>query len=142
MIDLERMFGIQELLKKYGFSSYVDWVVDKQLQREDINDETAEALRARMDHCRFLVFVTSANSSESKWMPWELGYMDGKTELVAALPISQAGGSGFTGQEYLGIYPYMDHYGGSLWVNKLKPKVGVCKIDKWLHGCRPWKEEK
>jgi hypothetical protein len=142
MIDLERMFGVQELLKQYGFSSYVDWVVDKQLEREDINDTTAETLRTRMDHCKFLLFVTSENSSESKWMPWELGYMDGKKDLVATLPISQTGGTGFAGQEYLGIYPYLDHYSDTLWLNKPKPKYGICTIKQWLDGNRPWKGEK
>jgi hypothetical protein len=43
-------------------------------------------------------------------MPWELGYYDGfRPGYVAILPLVQTAGGSFSGQEYLGLYPYMEH---------------------------------
>jgi hypothetical protein len=40
---------------------------------------------------------------------WELGYFDGfRPNHVAILPLVKAAGSGFAGQEYLGLYPYVE----------------------------------
>ena len=56
-------------------------------------------------------------------MPWELGYFDGFNGAVAILPVTEKG-ENFQGQEYLGIYPYIDEgrAHGSLtnemWINK------------------------
>jgi hypothetical protein len=42
-------------------------------------------------------------------MPWELGYFDGfRPGHVAILPLVKATGAGFNGQEYLGLYPYVE----------------------------------
>lgn len=62
-----------------------------------------------MRHSRPLIFATSNTSSASKWTPWELGYFDGfKPGHVAILPLVKTAGSGFEGQEYLGLYPYIE----------------------------------
>jgi hypothetical protein len=43
-------------------------------------------------------------------MPWELGYFDGfRPGHVAIFPLVKTPGSGFEGQEYLGLYPYIGH---------------------------------
>ena len=62
-----------------------------------------------MRHSQSLVYATSAASSQSKWMPWELGYFDGfRPGFVAILPLVQSTGDDFSGQEYLGLYPYIE----------------------------------
>lgn len=56
-----------------------------------------------------LLLAVSANAALSKWMPWELGYVDGNTSKCAILPISQDNitRTDFTRAEYLLLYPYV-----------------------------------
>jgi hypothetical protein len=106
--DAEIIAGIKVLIEETGLTVYVDWIEDAQLDRSQVSAETADILRQRMSHCRFLLYATSGESANSKWMPWELGYFDGlKNGKVGILPIVQSGDDPFDGQEYLGLYrPY------------------------------------
>lgn len=72
--DAELVTGVVLLLKERGFSVYVDWNTDPQLDRSAVSRETAAVLRKRMRQCKALLFVATENASSSKWMPWELGY--------------------------------------------------------------------
>ena len=104
--DAEVIAGVAALLEADGLSVYVDWAVDRQLDRSAVTPEVARLLRNRMKHCYFLLFVSSAASPSSKWMPWELGYFDGRHRgRIGILPIVERTGQDFQGQEYLGIYP-------------------------------------
>lgn len=105
--DAELVLGIKLFLEDLGLSVYVDWVDDPHLNRNEINRETADTLRRRMQACRSLLYAASDNATNSRWMPWELGYFDGlKQGKVAILPISKnASNSNYTGQEYLNLYP-------------------------------------
>lgn len=96
------------LEEDFDYTVYVDWLEDSQLDRSKVDDKTASLLRKRMTQCKCLLFATSRNSSDSKWMPWELGYFDGiKHDKVAILPIieDKDENKDFNGQEYLGLYP-------------------------------------
>lgn len=121
--DAEIILGVKGVLEDYGKSVYVDWLEDPQLDRANVTSRTAEVIRRRMRQCKSLVYVHSVNSGTSKWMPWELGYFDGFRRTVAIFPVTATGGN-YRGQEYLGIYPYIDEaktIGGSankIWVNK------------------------
>ena len=106
----DRLLGTKALLEQFGYSVYVDWIIDQQLNREKVNPNTARILRMRMSHSRCLLFATSKNSHNSRWMPWELGFKDGNTGssgklgAVAILPLVQdAGTYSFRGQEYLSL---------------------------------------
>ena len=104
--DAEVIAGIKVLVEQEGLSVYVDWIEDAQADRSKVTAKTAEMLRQRMRHCRFLLFATSKASPSSKWMPWELGYFDGlRQDRVGILPIVASDGGSFNGQEYLGLYP-------------------------------------
>ena len=104
--DAETIAGVARLLEADALSVYVDWAVDRQLDRSVVTPDTAQLLRTRMDHCYFLLFVSSSASPKSKWMPWELGYFDGRHQgRIGILPIVERAGHGFQGQEYLEIYP-------------------------------------
>lgn len=112
--DAEVILGLKKALEDFGYEVYVDWIDDKQLSRDNVNAHTANQLRNRMKNCRSLFFATSENSSDSKWMPWELGYYDGFRGKVAILPINNSSyqKDTFEGQEYLGLYNYViDNYG-------------------------------
>lgn len=109
MQDSEIVYGVMQILRKLGYKVYVDWVVDKQLSREKVTSETAQTLKTRMQQSKSLLYLATSNSSDSKWMPWELGYFDGlKPECIAILPVLDSADSFFNGQEYLGIYPKVE----------------------------------
>jgi hypothetical protein len=72
-LDALAIEGVKELLEGSGLRVYVDWVEDRQLDRSQVTAETAKLLRTRMRCSQSLIFATSRTSSNSKWMPWELG---------------------------------------------------------------------
>lgn len=122
--DKNAIRGLKEKLEKdFGFSVYVDWINDPQLDRNHVTPATAAVLKNRMNHSKCLFYATSANSSNSIWMPWETGYMDGLKEKVAICPLIGNVTTDYNGAEYLGLYPYIDicrmenHDGLFLWVN-------------------------
>ena len=87
-------------------STLVDWIVDRQLSRDYVTPATAEALRNRMKQSSYLLYLATDNSTQSKWMPWEVGYFDSlKPNKIGILPVLDNAYSIFQGQEYLGLYP-------------------------------------
>jgi len=114
---------IKEMLEEKGYSVYVDWIEDNQLNREDVNAQSASLLRNRMNCCSSLIYVTSESAVKSVWMPWELGYMDAKTGRVAVAPILDKDAN-FEGREYLGLYPYLDLTNTSFYIHR--------KINEWV----------
>ncbi|PXV56815.1 TIR domain-containing protein [Aeromonas veronii] len=109
--DAELVLGVMTLLQKQGLRVYVDWVVDRQLDRNSVNKETAAVLRERMKLSSSMMYIATDNASSSKWMPWELGFFDGhKPNQVAILPLVDFENQNFEGQEYLGLYPVVTKY--------------------------------
>jgi hypothetical protein len=122
--DAEIVRGTHVLLKRLGYSVYVDWIVDQQMDREAVSPATAAQLKQRMRQCKALFYLASRNSAASKWMPWELGFFDGYSKgRVAILPITRELHSGFVGREYLGVYPYAD----------IAPIEGTGKQTLWVN---------
>jgi len=138
--DADEILKLKQLIEDMGFTTYVDWIEDEQLDRSKVTKESADWLRKRMKQCRSLFFVTSSTSLESKWMPWELGYFDAFKQRVAILPILEAPAvtNEYKGQEYLGLYPYVtkDRSKSSsdmtLWICESSGKY-VC-FNSWLEG--------
>ena len=126
--DAELILGMKGILEDLGYSVYVDWIEDPQLNRTKVTPATADKLRQRMNSSRSLFYVTTANSDTSRWMPWECGYFDGKKEKAAIVPIQKAPiDNSFSGQEYLGLYPYVVREPDTtnkevLWVRKSNSK--------------------
>jgi hypothetical protein len=109
--DANIVHGIKTLIEDQGFTVYVDWIEDQQLNRAKVTKETAATLRKRMNSCRSFLYLATKNSSDSKWMPWELGYFDGKkNSKIAILPVLDRASGSFEGQEYLSIYPEIKKY--------------------------------
>jgi len=108
-LDKVQVFALIKLFNIHHFSVYVDWIEDKQLDRNSVNEKTADLLRNRMKQSRSLSYLTTKNITNSKWCPWELGYFDGlKQSKCCILPVMEYGGK-FNGQEYLGLYPYLEY---------------------------------
>ncbi len=108
---------VRRMLEIEGYSVYVDWIEDKHIYRGKVTENTALILRNRMNSCESLIYLTSQSADQSRWMPWELGYMDARTSRVAVAPILDDD-EDFTGREYLGIYPYLDLTGENFYIHR------------------------
>ena len=131
---------LRDILVGLGFSVYVDWIEDSDLNRGKVTKLTALVIRNRMNNCRCLLYATSDAAKKSVWMPWELGYMDAKTrQRVAIVPIVEESEKTkeFKGQEYLGIYPYVDRTGGRFYVRESLSKY--VDLRSWIGGTDPQK---
>jgi hypothetical protein len=108
-LDKQEVKGLYIELTSLGFSVYVDWIIDPQLDRTNVTKESAELIRRRMKSSRSLLLAISENAEMSKWMPWELGYVDGNTNKCAIIPVTRKtyGQSVFKGREYLKLYPFV-----------------------------------
>jgi hypothetical protein len=140
-LDRELVLGITSHLEELGFIVYVDWKEDPQLSRQNITKHNAKLIRQRIDQSESLFFATTAGAKESRWMPWELGCMDGKNGRAAILPVSQGDISTDTyrGQEYLSIYPYItrgrSNGNETVWV--CEDAETYVSFNKWLEGRQP-----
>lgn len=130
--------ALRDEIVKAGFSVYVDWIDDPQLDRTAVTKDTAFVLRKRMKSCRSLLYATSSAAKKSVWMPWELGYMDSQTKSrVAIVPIVEDGleEQDYRGQEYLGLYPYLDKTGDSFFIQESSARY--VRFSSWMEGANP-----
>lgn len=116
-LDAQEIYGLKIILEEAGFTVYVDWYEDSHLERGKVTKETAEVIRKRMQSCKTLIFAITENSEDSKWMLWELGYFDGLKDKVAILGLTENSEDSFQGQEFLELYPFVQHYGFSLYLD-------------------------
>jgi len=122
--DKELIAGLKLLLNDMGYSVYVDWN-DEKIDPNNVTPETAAILRERMKQCKSLIYAFSENASNSKWMPWELGYFDAlKKSRVAVLPISQTAKYSYKGSEFVGLY----------YVVQIAKIEGTNKETIWVHN--------
>ena len=144
-LDREEVLGLYRELTEMGFSVYVDWIVDPYLDRTNVTKATAELIRNRMKNSRSLLLAISTNATMSKWMPWELGYIDGNTNRCAIVPVSQDNLSlySFNRVEYLKLYPYIQRntIKGTniykLWVWEDDSTYVI--FDSWIKGENPYR---
>lgn len=142
-LDSDIVLGLMNMIEEKGFSVYLDWVEDSHLDRASVTRETANHIRLRMEQSKSLLYAFSQNSNRSKWMPWELGYFDGKIGRVAICPVTEEKAVSYSGREYLSLYPYISieppkgKIEPIMWVNE-KPDIYV-SFQKWLKGNDPYK---
>lgn len=143
-VDALEILALKADIELFGLTVYVDWVDDSQLSRDRVTPETAAVIRHRIRQCKSLLYAISKSASGSKWMPWELGYGDARHGRVAILPLAELPNSSesFTGQEYLGLYPYVtktkvqSSTAEALWINESPTKY--VRFDQWLAGNNPF----
>ena len=139
-LDKERIASLKIILESYGFSVYVDWISDSDLNRDNVNKQTATRIRNRMKNCKSLLYAISNNSTSSKWMPWELGYFDGIKGKIALVPITETDNEYLRGSEYLELYPVVKEYlikgtnEYALWLYKSEFSEAYVKIDLWIQN--------
>jgi hypothetical protein len=133
--DAEVILGVKRIIESSGLKVYVDWIDDPSLDRERVSTKTAEVLRTRMAASACLVYAHSPNTSESKWMPWELGYFDSlRPRHVWILPLVETYNSEFSGQEYLGLYPKLETMQGILGFTKVAPNGTFIPLSRAARG--------
>lgn len=108
-LDKEEVEGLYIELKNLGYSVYVDWIIDPHLNRTNVTKETAKLIQNRLKISKSLLLAISTNATVSKWMPWELGYVDGNTNKCAIIPVSksESAPNSYVGTEYLSLYPFI-----------------------------------
>lgn len=117
-LDANLILGLKRKLVNAGYSTYVYWLDD---DYAPISTDSGNTIREQMKQCSCLLYASTENSPSSKWMPWELGYMDGLKSKSAIVPILErpdSSKSDVIGQEYLALYPYIDATPNRFWVNK------------------------
>lgn len=142
-LDRDEVFGLYRELTSMGYSVYVDWIVDSDLDRTNVTKLTAEIIRNRMKNSKSLLLAISSNAAISKWMPWELGYIDGNTERCAIIPVVKDSTNqySFNRVEYLLLYPYLDRAAtiagnqNKIWVNA--DSNNYILFEQWMRGSNP-----
>lgn len=140
--DADQVLALKSLIEYFGFSVFVDWIETPGLDRGKVTKETAGYLRTAMEKSASLLYAVSDNSSDSKWMPWELGYSDALHGRVAVVPVTdqETTTESYRGQEYLGLYSYLtigtDKSGQEkVWINDSASTYTT--LEAWLKGTKP-----
>lgn len=137
--DADIVLGTKSILESKGLKVYVDWIVDPQMNRSNVTASTAHLLRKRMQSSRSLFYLYSNNSTQSRWMPWELGYFDGSNGAVAIIPVEPEGKDiDFTKEEYLGLYPKVEVVKANLFVNKTDDRPVPAEDKANYRGFETW----
>src|SRR5215216_4950336 len=138
-VDADYILLLYDFLTEIGYTVFVDWIEAPQLDRSNVKKETADELRKAMRRSESLLFAVSSSSGNSKWMPWELGYSDALHGKVAVMPIRDMENAeeAYSGQEYLGLYPYITSNPNGegqaqLWVNWSTDQC--VSLTGWIRG--------
>jgi hypothetical protein len=102
--DEDLVKGLIVLFQELGIDLYVDW--KDHTMPETPNGQTARKIQDRIRTTNLFLFLASANSKESRWCPWEIGYADSSQKRIYILPTSD--GKSTYGNEYLELYPRID----------------------------------
>ncbi|WP_322886918.1 toll/interleukin-1 receptor domain-containing protein [Sinorhizobium medicae] len=103
--DEDLVVGATIVLENHGARVYTD-EIDPEMPPYT-SEETARLLKSRINQTKRFVLLTSKNSKESRWVPWELGIADGYKGLypIALFPSSDnANDMSWASWEYLGLY--------------------------------------
>lgn len=98
---------------------------------------SAKLIQSRLKASKTLLLAISTNAAMSKWMPWELGYVDGHTNKCAIIPVSKERipPKSFRGTEYLLLYPFIkkaqtENGEDKLWV--IESEYSYSIFNSWL----------
>lgn len=119
-------------LKSLGVNVYVDWM-DEGMPSET-TPETARKIKGKIKEHRKFVVLATANSKESKWVPWELGYADTAKGIqhIAILPVADSATT-YAGTEFVGIYPIIrKSFTDGSWIVRLEEPSIFTDLSSWL----------
>ena len=101
--DKNLVEGLQNLLNESGWNLYIDWLDEDLPESPDKN--TALKIKNKIGQLNWFLFLATANSTGSRWCPWEIGYADAvkKHENILIIPTEDDSGK-WHGNEYLQLY--------------------------------------
>ena len=139
-LDKRLILTLIDMFNKLGYSVYVDWRDNPNLDRDNITSKTATVIKSRIMQCKGLSYIATGNIVNSKWCPWELGLADGlHIGKACILPVLKEGNS-FRGIEYIGIYPYIEYkqvlgrYYNDFWIVSQENQYKCILLREWLNG--------
>lgn len=102
--DRAAVESLKAQVERMGYSVFADWEAAPHLDPRKVTEETAGYLRKAMGRCSALLFALSGGTVRSRWMPWELGFFDGRNGRVFIVPLDDAAELAVRGHEYVGFY--------------------------------------
>lgn len=111
--EVEELDSAITLLKSFGVSVYVDW--QDEGMPKNTSGITAKRIKEKIKENQKFVFLATEGAIASKWCNWELGYGDAHKFIdnIALLPIKNDIYSGYSGSEYMQIYPSIEYLDGT-----------------------------
>lgn len=136
--DKDLVVGAIIVLENHGTKVYID-EIDPEMPPYT-SAQTANLLKSRIRQTKKFVLLTSKNSKDSRWVPWELGIADGYKNLanIALFPSSDAPyDQSWAEWEYLGLYDRivwgkLEGYEKPLWMVWDHKKNTATELSKWL----------
>jgi TIR domain len=115
-----------------GVYVYVDWK-DPEMPAVT-NSTTATRIQDMIRQNRKFVALVTDQSTASRWVPWEVGYADGKKHRneIAILPVVDRITDKPT--EYLGIYDRIEGIGDAGFVYRPGEASPYRTLDSWLRS--------
>jgi len=78
MEDAEKARRLKRRIESFGLTCWID-ADDGEMGQLPVDYKVlTDRIREHLRTCRCLIFAFSAKSRESRWMPWELGFFDGR----------------------------------------------------------------
>jgi hypothetical protein len=121
-MDRKVVDQVRDELKALGYRVCVDYEALPAIRPEEVTRETADALLEAMRECSSLVYVLSANSTSSHWMPWELGFFDGARGRVFIWPVDDEAETYAKDRRYVSLYPTVPREGRKAFLAKNLPQ--------------------
>jgi MTH538 TIR-like domain (DUF1863). len=138
--DVDILPGVVNILKNHGAAVYID-EVDPNMPPYT-SHETARLLKSRINESKRFVLLTSENSKDSRWVPWELGIADGYKNInrIALFPSSEnMYADRWSSWEYLGLYlkivwGKLQGYDKDVWMVLDEESNTATELSNWLAG--------
>jgi len=102
--DEEIVKGLIVIFREAGVELYVDW--KDHTMPEITNAVTAKKIQDKIISSNVFLLLATANSKESRWCPWEIGYADAGKKNIYIVPTTD--GNNTYGNEYLQLYKKID----------------------------------
>jgi hypothetical protein len=126
--DLPQIINLVRELNKEDLVVYVDWISDREdLKRTDINTNTAEVIKHRMNSSSSLIYAFSSNSVKSEWIYWEVGFFDALSKGICVFDLDNNQFQDIP--IFMKAYPVLIHQDNNFIVQFNNSKI---KLTEWL----------
>ena len=125
LVEQARLFFASQ-----GAEVYVDWK-DRSMP-EITSPQTAQKIKDKIVKCKKFVLLATDRALDSKWVPWELGFADGRIQPtnITVFPVTDNAGH-WQGSEYVGVYSRVEKNNQGLWVVS-SPNDQSLMLKNWL----------